>query len=319
MGEFRKRIVQPFSIPLYAAVIVGALVFSFSRILLAIPEKGSTTVALLMAAEILGVCAVVASITRVTASQKIVLVAFGLALIAGGAGAAEIGVREIESSEAAATIVAKGIKFTTTSVTIPADKESQIKFVNEDVGVPHNVVVTNDEKGFDIVFDPQGTINGVASVTYKVPALKKGEYFFHCAVHPDMKGELLAGEGAEGPPAGSGSTPAPSATDTAMTHEPAGAPSAEADVMAKGAMFDPIELAMLAGKKDTIHFDNQDTGVPHNIVITTAEDGGTEVFRGARVDGVAHAEYSFTGPAAGKYFFHCEFHPTTMKGTIEFS
>src|SRR5438876_2647188 len=99
MSEFRKRIIQPVSIPIVAAVFIGAVVFSFSRILLAIPEKGSTTVALLMAAEILGVCAVIASISRVNASQKMVLVAFGLALIGGGAGAAEIGVRKIEALE----------------------------------------------------------------------------------------------------------------------------------------------------------------------------------------------------------------------------
>jgi plastocyanin len=328
MGEFRKRVIQPVSIPIVAAVGAGALVFSFSRILLAIPEKGSTTVALLMAAEVLGVCAVIASISRVNASQKIVLVAFGLALIGGGAGAAEIGVRKIENLGAETTIVAKGIQFTTPKVTVPPDTDFTIKFVNNDAGVPHNVVVTSDAQGFTPIFDPKSTVAGVATVAYKVPAVKAGRYYFHCAVHPTMKGDLIAGSApaggeAAGPSAAPSPTPSPTGTAMEMSPEPsasatsgaqAGAPTVTS-LTAKGIEFQPKTLTLRAGARDTIHFQNDDPSTPHNVVIT--KSSGATVYRGSVVTGPGHAEYSFTGPAAGTYSFHCEIHPS-MTGTIDF-
>jgi len=96
MSEFRKRVLAPMSYPLIAMIFIAVLVFSFSRILLAIPEKGSTSIALMLAAEILGVAAVIAAGSSLKVAQKLLLILTGVALIGGGGAAASLGVRAIE-------------------------------------------------------------------------------------------------------------------------------------------------------------------------------------------------------------------------------
>ena len=72
-----------------------------------------------------------------------------------------------------------------------------------------------------------------------------------------------------------------------------------------------------------IDFDNQDpasaTG-PHNIVIfKSAADVAnptSALFTGDPVLGPAKVNYDVDSLNAGDYYFHCEFHPTTMIGTL---
>ena len=79
-------------------------------------------------------------------------------------------------------------------------------------------------------------------------------------------------------------------------------------------------LALPAGGQDTIHFTNNDAGTPHNIVIFTADPStdpnAKQIFSGSAVTGPGSADYTFKAPPPGQYFFHCEFHPDTMKGTV---
>jgi len=87
------------------------------------------------------------------------------------------------------SIVALGIAFTTTEVTVPADTPFVIVFENQDAGVPHNVAIS-DASGAEVF---RGEIfNGVATMEYQVPALPAGEYPFICTVHPNMTGTLTA-------------------------------------------------------------------------------------------------------------------------------
>jgi plastocyanin len=86
------------------------------------------------------------------------------------------------------SIVAKDVKFTTTTVNAPANKPFAIDFDNQD-SVPHNVTIV-DAKGA-IVF--KGDIfSGPSHKTYSVAALAPGAYAFKCDVHPDMAGALVA-------------------------------------------------------------------------------------------------------------------------------
>jgi mono/diheme cytochrome c family protein/plastocyanin len=86
-------------------------------------------------------------------------------------------------------IVASGIAFTTTSVTVPADAPFVIAFDNQDATTPHNVEI-KDAAGASVF---KGEIfNGVATQQYQVPALAAGEYPFICTVHPNMTGTLTA-------------------------------------------------------------------------------------------------------------------------------
>ena len=87
------------------------------------------------------------------------------------------------------SIVATGIAFTTTAVTVPADAAFVIAFDNQDAGVPHNVAI-KDASGAEVF---TGDIfPGVETRDYQVPALAAGQYPFVCTVHPNMTGTLTA-------------------------------------------------------------------------------------------------------------------------------
>jgi plastocyanin len=82
-------------------------------------------------------------------------------------------------------VEAKGVAFTQTSWTGPANKAFTIAFSNQDPGTPHNIEI-KDSSGA-VVF--KGDIfNGVDTKTYQVPALPAGDYTFSCVVHPNMTG-----------------------------------------------------------------------------------------------------------------------------------
>ncbi len=93
---------------------------------------------------------------------------------------------------AAATVLeltASGVAFDKTDLAAPAGVAFQIKFTNNDAGIPHNVAIHKDSPTGAIVW--QGEIfSGTDSRTYDVPALPAGTYGFSCVVHPNMTGTL---------------------------------------------------------------------------------------------------------------------------------
>jgi hypothetical protein len=115
------------------------------------------------------------------------------------------------------------------------------------------------------------------------------------------------------PPA---TTPAPTQAPTAQC-EPAGT---ELAVVAKGVAFDKDCLAAPAQKAFTLEFDNQDSGVPHNVEIFT-DSSATERLGGAKdagdfISGPAKVTYDVDPLDAGSYFFRCDLHPAQMFGTF---
>lgn len=300
MSEFRKRVVDPAMIPLAAMLFIGVLVFSVSRILLAVPELGSNAIALLLSAEILGVGGVLAATTRLKPVQKAVLFLTGIALIGGGAAGASYGVRAIEAHAESVEVVAKDIAFERSSIELPADQPSKIEFTNRDGGIPHNVAIYRDDSFTESLFSGE-IFNGVATRTYEVPPLAAGTYAFRCDVHPQqMTGEVTAGEGGA---AGGGGEPTP---------------ADEAELVAANTSFDLSELLMTAGGSVTVSVENEDAGIPHNFAVYTDETASREIFSGEIFTGVATREYTFDAPEPGEYFFRCDVHPTQMTGTITF-
>ena len=86
-------------------------------------------------------------------------------------------------------IVAVGIAFQPTEVTVPATKPFVIDFDNQDAGLPHNVAIrdsSNAELFLGEIF------NGPGTRQYQVGALAAGAYTFICTVHPNMVGTLTA-------------------------------------------------------------------------------------------------------------------------------
>ena len=85
-------------------------------------------------------------------------------------------------------VVAKDLKFSTASITAPADEAFSVVLDNQE-SAPHNIAI-KDAAG-TVVF--KGEIVTSTQITNNVPALAAGVYEFWCEVHPDMKGTLTAG------------------------------------------------------------------------------------------------------------------------------
>jgi plastocyanin len=106
------------------------------------------------------------------------------------------------------------VSFDTKTLIVPAGRPFELVFHNKNEGVPHNVEIANGPDLATTYFAGE-RITGVRDITYQVPVLAPGNYYFLCIVHPNMNGtveavpEAGAGGSPQGPP---GSAPSPSAT-----------------------------------------------------------------------------------------------------------
>jgi plastocyanin len=79
--------------------------------------------------------------------------------------------------------------------------------------------------------------------------------------------------------------------------------------------FDKESITAAAGTV-TIVFDNADSGVPHNIQFFEGSDAkGTSVGKTDLESGPVKQTLTME-LTPGDYFYHCDAHPTTMKGTL---
>lgn len=76
--DLRNRLMFPLEIPVTAALVVGFVVISFSRVLLALPKNASTVVAIVVAASILGVASLIAAKPRLSSSVVSAVIAIGV-------------------------------------------------------------------------------------------------------------------------------------------------------------------------------------------------------------------------------------------------
>ena len=127
---------------------------------------------------------------RLVLSLGLVALAVVTAACSGGTSGATANPAGSPAPSAAAgdgiVVVAKDLKFTTASITAPADEAFQILLDNQE-SVPHNVAIKGPG---GVVY--KGEIVTSTQVTNNVPALAAGTYEFFCEVHPDMKGTLTA-------------------------------------------------------------------------------------------------------------------------------
>jgi plastocyanin len=123
-------------------------------------------------------------------------------------------------------------------------------------------------------------------------------------------------------PGGGVATGAPSPTNNGGGGPPAScSPGGSAlKLTAKAIQFDPSCLAAAAGVPFIIQFQNDDAGVPHNVHVfaedPTADPSAKSLFTGTIVTGPTSTTYRVSALPAGSYFFHCDVHPTTMKGRL---
>ena len=92
-------------------------------------------------------------------------------------------------------ISAQAVAFDKACLAAPADTAFTIEFDNQDAGVPHNVEVFSDPSATERLggaTDAGDFITGPKQITYRVPALPAGNYYFHCDLHPaQMHGDFV--------------------------------------------------------------------------------------------------------------------------------
>jgi plastocyanin len=86
-------------------------------------------------------------------------------------------------------------------------------------------------------------------------------------------------------------------------------------VTAQNIAFDTDTIDLPADTETTITFDNQDSGVQHNIAIFTDDTLSEDLFRGDVITGPDTIDYPIPPLEAGEYYFHCDVHPD-MNGTV---
>ena len=228
-AEVRRRALLGAGIPVAALVFLAVLIFAFSRILLAVPEAAAPWVALLFATNILVGCALAATI-RGTRGFTFLITLIVMTILGGGVVGAWLGERPVHSlveeeagpaggpppaGEAPAPagspeeeppaeeepagqapagpvpVVAEGIAFDVTELSLPAGGEAVIAFDNRDAGIPHNVAVYTEQGGEPIFVGE--IITGPATIEYRFPSPQPGSYYFQCDVHPQMQGTATVG------------------------------------------------------------------------------------------------------------------------------
>ena len=127
--------------------------------------------------------------TRTSALLLLLLGVGALTMVAcsGGGGAAA---SVTPPPDAAVSIDANNLKFSTAELAVPADARFKLFFRNLE-SAPHNVAIYKDSSASEKIFVGETITN--AAITYDVPAIPVGEYFFRCDVHPDMTGTVQAG------------------------------------------------------------------------------------------------------------------------------
>ena len=116
------------------------------------------------------------------------------------------------------------------------------------------------------------------------------------------------------PSASGGASSAPSAAPSGST-APSSAPSGGTggtvlNQVASGVAYQTSSFQVAANQPFQIAFDNQDSGIPHNIQI--ADSSGAMVFEGDTVTGPGQTTYNVPALAAGAYKFSCKWHPNMV-------
>jgi plastocyanin len=305
LPEPRERLLWPILIPVGVLAVIGAVLYLFSRVLLRVTPTAATIVALVVAASILAIAWIVAARPQVTGASLLSMVGgvTGIAMLTGGLAlllgqpAAELQPVQLAL---AAPVGAATKGFQPNELSAPADYPFTIEFSNDDVtggvGVQHNVVVTQEK-----TVDPAGAIavgtpiTGPNQVAVPVSGLAQGSYYFFCEFHPTtMTGKLTVA----GPP------PAP------------GTPAGPVITAADATAFSPNTIELPSGQPATITFDNEDPGATHNLDVFSDKDYTTEISKTPDVVGIGSGEVALPALDPGTYYFRCDFHPTTMQGTI---
>lgn len=85
-------------------------------------------------------------------------------------------------------------------------------------------------------------------------------------------------------------------------------------VTAESLVFDTACLALPAGERVTIAFENLDTQ-PHDVAIYTDSSKTTQLYVGELIEGGESIEYEVPALEVGTFYFDCTVHPG-MNGSV---
>lgn len=289
MKELRDRVLIPLAIPLAAAVVIVIIVLNFSRILLAVEERGSetlaTVIAIFVASGVLFSAAWFSARGEERSGRNVsALVGAGLVLVMAGVVGAEA--IEEERREAAAEAAKEelgepdlvvtagpGFKFDPPQAPAPPGK-IVIEYVNADTQA-HTFVI-DGVPGFKLEVGAKGQKEkGEAD-------LEPGTFTYFCDIpghrQGGMEGSLTVAEGAAG----------------------GGGGEAAADVVAKpGLSFEPVEFAVPAGPvKVTLR--NEDTQL-HTLSVE-----GQPKFKKLETTGKGESKSGTLEVGPGSYVLFCD-------------
>ena len=237
------------------------------------------------------------------------------------------GCTEVQNGTVA--VVAQGIAFTEGDcIRASAGEPFKIEFDNRDEATQHNIeIFSGEEPTGDTVFAGD-LVTGPNQATYDVPALDAGTHAFNCEVHPTtMIGSIEVAEGGGGGGGGQGGGggggggggQGGGGGGQGGGGGGQGGGGATVTVTASGIAFDTATIDLPANQPSTIHFVNEDNATQHNIAIyPSADDLANPLFRGELLTGPGEIDYAVDPLEAGKYYFHCDVHPT-MNGTVNVS
>jgi plastocyanin len=115
-----------------------------------------------------------------------------------------------------------------------------------------------------------------------------------------------------------GQTAVPEATSTVAPDVTPAIGGVVLELVGVSSTFDVTELAAPEGPI-TIKFDNREAGVIHNVAVYPGDDASQDPLGATELEsGPIEQELSLT-LEAGEYFYQCDVHPTTMKGTLKVS
>lgn len=198
--EVRFRVPLPIVVPLGALLAIALVTVGMSRILLSVPKEIAVVVAIAIGANILIAGAFIANRpeeARSSWAELAIVAAYPLLIgivlanlgLGSGHSAGEAEHGEASAAEGGATAVsAANVSFSTDSIELEAKTEATIPFKNDDTA-EHNIAIYEDDSASKALFDGQ-VIPGGQEITYEIPPLDKGEYYFQCDVHPAMNGTV---------------------------------------------------------------------------------------------------------------------------------
>jgi hypothetical protein len=199
----------------------------------------------------------------------------------------------------------------------PADK-SLAQEVHYDLGILYMHATNPDWSSVLSEWRQVITIDPTSSYAQSVQqyaAAIAGASMVPASLVPQLKG--LASPLPSAAPSGS-ATPAGASAAPSGTVVPSSSAAAPASNVvnegAKNQAFTSGTLTAPANTPFTIHFDNQDAGLPHDMLIK--DSAGSTVFKGDMVTGPGTVDYQVPALAAGTYTFTDTVYPTTMNGTL---